>query len=167
MDDIEDIFEAVIDIEDIAEEIFEPEELVEDFIEDPLEIAIAGIALIGGLLTLLLLFGTLIVLLFTAGPMAVLGILTLLALIVTLLAVGAFVYYRTNVPRHVEKKINEAVEQADENTRKNESMTEQEAIEELKQQYTDGRIDEQELERSIDEVLKHDRKPKRIIKERN
>lgn len=167
MDDLEDIFEAIIDIEDIGEEIFEPDELLEDFIEDPLEIAIAGIALIGGLLTILLLFLTLTVLLFTAGPIAVLGVFTGILLLITVLAVAGFVYYRTNVPRQLEKKINKSLEEADKETRENEKMTEKQAIENLKEKYTNGELTERELEKAIEDVLKHEHKPKSVIKEYN
>lgn len=163
MDDLDDIFE---DIEDIGEEILEPDELLEDLIEEPTEVITSLIAVIFGGITILLILLTLILLLITTGPLAILATFAGLTLFITVISIGAFIYLRTNIPNQVETKINNALEQADTQKRENENLTEQEAIEQVKQQYTNGEITEQELDQAIDDILKHQDKPEHIVKDR-
>lgn len=165
MDDLEDAFEAIIDIEDIAEEIFEPDELLEDLIEDPLEIiASLAVVLFGGL-TILLILLVLLLLLIASGPLAILATFAGLTMFVTIISIGAFIYLRTNIPNHVETKINNALEQADTQQHEKENLTEKEAIEKVREQYISGEITEQELEESIDQILEHEKKPEETIKQ--
>ena len=161
MDDLEDVVEAVVDIEDIVEEIAEPAELIEDFIESPLLIALALGAVLAAVITGLLVVATLVFLLF-AGPVLVVGFLAMVFLFLTLLAVGSFVYFRTDIPSDVQHKIDTALEQSDDTPRDNSELTEQEAIERLKTQYANGDLDEYELERALDDVLTSER-PERVV----
>lgn len=162
MDDLEDIVEAVVDIEDIVEEIAEPDELIEDFVESPLLIALALAAALGAVLTVLLIAATLLFVLFAVGPVVVVGFLAVVFLFVTLLAVGGFVYFRTDIPSDVQRKLETALEGADDTPQANAKMTEQEAIEALKQQYANGDLDGYELEQALEDVLTSDQ-PERVV----
>lgn len=165
MDDFEDILEAFDDIEDIGEEIFEPEELIEDLIEDPAEILLAVAGLITGIVAIVVILILLLFLILSTGPVAILATFAGIALLITFLSVGLFVYFRTNIPRHVEKKVNKALEEAENEKRKGESITEEEAINRIKQEYSEGDMTEEELENALDEVVKHDQKPKQVVKQ--
>jgi uncharacterized protein (DUF58 family) len=153
MVDLEDLVEAVVDIEDIAEEVLEPAELLEDFIETPLLVAFALGAVVAAILTVLLLLLTLLLLLFAIGPVAVAASLVIIGGLVTMLAVAGFVYLRPNIPSSVRRKIEAARARSDDTCRDGASMSEQEAIDELKAQYVEGKLTEPELERALDDVL--------------
>mgnify|MGYP006280286799 FL=1 len=161
MDDLEDIVEAVVDIEDIVEEVAEPAELIEDFVESPLLIALALGAVLAAAVTVLLVLATILFVLF-AGPVLVVGFLAMVFLFFTLLAVGGFIYFRTDIPSDVQRKIDSALERSDNTPRENSEMTEQEAIERLKTQYANDELDDYELERALEDVLTSDR-PERVV----
>ena len=161
MDDLEDIVEAVVDIEEIVEEVAEPAELIEDFVESPLLIALALGAVLAAIVTFLLVLATILFLLF-AGPVLIVGFLAMVFLFLTLLAVGGFVYFRTDIPSDVQRKIDSALERSDDTPRNDSEMTEQEAIERIKTEYANGNLDDYELERALDDVLTSDR-PERVV----
>lgn len=165
MDEIGDLFEKLEEIEDIGEEILDPEDLVEDLIEDPVEVLLAVAAIVAGIVTIIVLIILALFLVLTTGPLAILAVFAGMTFFITILAVGLFLYFRTDIPRHMEKKIDRALEEADDNKRKDESMTEEEAINEIKQKYSAGELTENELEEALDEVVKHDQKPKQVTKE--
>jgi hypothetical protein len=153
MVDIEDIVEAVVEIEDIVEEIAEPDELVEDFLETPLMIAFALAAGVAAVLTLLLVAVTLLFALFALGPVAVAASLVVVSGLVTLLTVAGFVYFRTEIPADLRRTIEAARARSDGTRREDASMSEAEAIDELKTRYARGRLTEAELERALEDVL--------------
>jgi hypothetical protein len=153
MVDLEDLVEAVVDIEDIAEEVLEPAELLEDFVETPLLVAFALGAVVAAVLTVLFVLLTLLFLLFAIGPVAVAASLVIVGGLLTMLTVAGFVYFRPEIPSSVRRKIEAARERSDETCRDGASMSEQEAIDELKTLYVEGKLTEPELERALDEVL--------------
>lgn len=163
MADLDDILEAALDIEDIVEEVVEPGELLEDFIKYPLTIAVAVVAAIFALVTLFLLFVTVVLLVFAIGFVEVLVLLTVLGLLATVGMFGLFLYIRTDVPRKVREKIEDAREQADDTPTKTGTMTEQEAIDELGEQYASGNLNDREMEEALEEVLTSER-PEEVVR---
>jgi len=161
MDDLEDIVEAVVDIEDIVEEIADPAELIEDFVSSPLLIALALAAALAAVVTVLLVAATILFLLL-AGPVLIVGFLAVVFLFLTLFAVGGFVYFRTDIPSDVQRKIDTALERSDDTPRGDGEMTEREAIERIKTQYANDELDDYELERALEDVLTSDR-PERVV----
>ncbi|EMA09549.1 hypothetical protein SAMN05443574_1391 [Haloarcula vallismortis] len=153
MTDVEDLVEAVVDIEDIVEEIADPDDLIEDFVANPLMILFAFTAALAGLFLLCLFVLTLILLVLAFGPVEVLVLLMILSFVVFAGSVGAFLYVRTDIPSDVYHKINNALEQADDSPETEGAMTETEAIEELKNQYAAGNLDDYELEQALDDAL--------------
>jgi len=153
MVDLEDFVEAVVDIEDIVEELAEPAELLEDFVETPLLVVLALGAAAAAVLTVLFLLLTLLLLVFTVGPVAVVASLAVVGSVLTILAVAGFVYFRTDIPADVRQKIKAARERSDSARQEGASMSEKEAIDELKSQYVQGKLTEPELERALDDVL--------------
>lgn len=153
MADIEDLAEAVFDIEDIVEEIADPEDLIEDFIANPLMILFAFIAALAGLFLLVLFLITLVLLVLAFGPVEVLVLLTVLSLVVFVGSVAAFLHVRTDIPSDMYHKINTALEQADDSPQKEGPMSEKEAIEELKNQYARGNLNDYELDQALDDAL--------------
>lgn len=153
MTDVEDIVEAVFDIEDIVEEVADPEDLIEDFIANPLMILFAFTAVLAGLFLLLLFLITLVLLVLAFGPVEVLVLLMVLSLVVLVGSVAAFLYVRTDIPSDVYHRINDALEQADDSPETDGPMTEKEAIEELKDQYAAGNLDDYELDQALDDAL--------------
>lgn len=153
MTDVEDLAEAIIDIEDIVEEIADPDDLIEDFVANPLMILFAFTAALAGLFLLCLFVLTLILLVLAFGPVEVLVLLMILSFVVFAGSVGAFLYVRTDIPSDVYHKINNALEQADDSPETEGAMTETEAIEELKNQYAAGNLDDYELEQALDDAL--------------
>lgn len=161
MDDLEDVVEAVVDIEDIVEEVADPEELLEDFVESPLLIGLALSAVLAAVITVLLVIVTLLFVLF-AGPVFVVGALAMGCLFMTALAVGGFIYFRTDIPSDLQQRVDNALEQSDDTPPDDAEMSEQEAIEELKTQYASGELDDYELEQALDDVLTSDQ-PERVV----
>jgi len=161
MDDIEDLFEAVVDIEDIVEEVAEPGELIEDFVESPLLIALALAAALAAVVTALLIAATLLFVLL-AGPVLVVGFLAVVFLFLTLFAVGGFIYFRTDIPSDVQRKLDSALERSDDTPRNDSEMTEREAIEQIKTEYANGNLDDYELDRALDDVLTSEQ-PERVV----
>lgn len=153
MVDLEDLVEAVVDIEDIAEEILEPAALLEDFVETPLLVAFALGAAVAAVLTVLFVLLTLLFVLFAIGPIAVVASLVIAGGVLTMLTVAGFIYFRPDIPASVRRKIEAAREHSDGTRRDGASMSEQEAIDELKTQYVEGTLTEPELERALDDVL--------------
>lgn len=153
MADIDDLVEAIVDIEDVVEEIADPEELVEDLIENPFVILFGLVAGFAGLLTLLLVAVTITAVLLSIGPVAILVGLTVVMTLVLLVAVGAFLYVRTDIPSNVQQKIDSALARADDTPHEGEETTEQEAIDELKELYAAGELRDHELDQALDDVL--------------
>lgn len=162
MADLEDFVEAVVDIEDIVEEVAEPDDLLEDFIEHPLLIALALGAGVLALVTVLLLAAAVVFLVFAVGPVAVIVSLALVCILLTTLAVAAFVYFRTDIPSDVQRKIEAARQHSTDTPDQDATMSEQEAIEELKRQYAAGDLTDRELERALEEVMTSD-DPERVV----
>jgi hypothetical protein len=162
MVDLEDVVEAVGDIEDIVEELADPEELVEDFVESPLLVVLALGAAVAAVGTVLLLLLTLLLLLLAVGPVAVLASLVVVGVLLTTLAVGGFVYFRTDIPADVRRTIEAARERSASTPRDGATMSEQEAIDELKAQYAAGTLTESELEQALDDVLTSS-EPERVV----
>ncbi|WP_142861186.1 hypothetical protein [Salinigranum halophilum] len=162
MVDLEDFVEAVVDIEDIVEELTEPAALLEDFVEAPLLIVFALGAAVAAVLTLVLMLMTLLFVLFAVGPVAVVASLVLVGGLLTMLTVAGFVYLRPEIPASVRRKIDAARERSDSTRRDGASMSEQEAIDELKRQYVEGTLTEPELERALDDVLRSN-DPARVV----
>jgi hypothetical protein len=162
MVDLEDFVEAIVDIEDIVEELTEPAALLEDFVEAPLLIVFALGAAVAAVLTLVLMLMTLLFVLFAVGPVAVVASLVLVGGLLTMLTVAGFVYLRPEIPASVRRKIDAARERSDSTRRDGASMSEQEAIDELKRQYVEGTLTEPELERALDDVLRSN-DPARVV----
>jgi hypothetical protein len=162
MDDIEEIVEAIDDIEDVVEEVFEPEDLLGDLIENTAMVVIALIAGFAAVLTFLLFFLTVVLALLSVGPVTILAALTFLNFFVVGLAVGAFLYIRTDIPADVRKKLRSAREQADDTPHDDGSMTQQEAVDELKEQYAEGEIEDHELDDALDEALTSE-EPEKVV----
>jgi membrane protein implicated in regulation of membrane protease activity len=99
-------------------------------------------AAVAAVLTLLL---ALLFVLFAIGPVAVVATLVVVGDLSTMLAVAGFVYLRPDIPSSVRRKIEAARERSDDTRRKSASMSEQEAIDELKRQYVEGTLTEPEL----------------------
>lgn len=153
MADIEDLLEAVFDIEDIVEEVADPEDLIEDFEANPPMVLFAFAAALAGLFLLVLFVITLILLVLATGPVEALVVLMVVSFVVLVGAVAAFLYVRTDVPSDVYHKITDALEQADDSPEKEGPMTEKEAIEELKDQYAAGNLDDHELDQALEDAL--------------
>ena len=162
MVDVEDFVEALVDIEDIVEEIADPEELLEDFVEAPLLIVLALGAAIAAIVTALLVVATLVFLLFAVGPVVVVASLAIVGVFLTTFAVAGFVYFRTDVPSDVQRMIEAARGRSDETRKEGASMSEQEAIDELKARYAEGELTESELELALEDVLTSD-DPGRVL----
>lgn len=162
MVDLEDLVEAVVDIEDIVAELAEPDELLEEFLESPLVILLALGAAVAALLTALLVAATVLFLVFAVGPVAVVATLAVLSVLGTLLAVGGFVYFRTDIPSDVQRQIDAARGRSTDTPQRGAAMSETEAIDELKTQYAHGELTEAELERALEDVLTAE-DPERVV----
>lgn len=164
MDDLDDIAEAIFDIEDIVEEVVEPEEFLEDFVENPLLVIFAIVAGFAAILTVLLLLFTVALLVLAVGPVGILVLLTVLNLLLLGLAIAGFLYVRTDIPSDVQQKINDALREADDTPKKEGSMTEEEAVTELKEEYARGNLDDHELEQALEDALTSER-PEEVVEE--
>lgn len=162
MDDLDDVAEAIVDIEDIVEEIADPEELLDDLLDDPLVILFGLVAGFAALIAALLLLLTVALLVLAIGPVEVVALLTVLCFLAMGLAIGGFLYVRTDIPSDVQRKIDAALERADETPKQNGSMTEEEAITELKNQYANGEIDDHELDQALEDALTSDQ-PEKVV----
>lgn len=177
MDDLDDIVEAVIDVEDVAEELLDPDELIEDLVADPLEVLIALFAAAAALFTLMIGAILLILVVFQYGLVPIVAALTVLGLLATTIAIGLFLYVRTDVPRRVERRIERARERAADSrgaeaagdgtgTRADgdAATSEEEAIERLREQYAEREISVRELEAGLEEIMGSD-DPGRVVRE--
>lgn len=153
MADAEDLVEAVFDIEDIVEEVADPEDLVEDFFINPLMVLFAFTAALAGVFLLVLLLGVLVLLALAFGPIEALAFLTVLSFVVFAASVAGFLYVRRGIPSDVYSRVEDALNRADDAPPKDGRMSEKEAIEELKQQYAAGNLDDRELDRALDDAL--------------
>jgi hypothetical protein len=88
--------------------------------------------------------------------------LTVLGLLATVLAVAAFLSLRRGIPHEVRREISEARRRADDGHPRDGSMTEQEAIDELKQQYAEGELSDRELEAAPEAAITSDR-PEEVV----
>jgi len=166
MTDLEDIIEAVFEIEDLLVEIAEPDELIDDLVVDPLVILVGLVAGVAGIIAFGLFILTTFLLLLAIGPVRVLAVLTVVSFLTTLLAIGAFLYIRTDIPTSTQEKIDDALQQADDPPGDDSGMTEQEAINEIKTQYANGKLDDHELDAALEQVLTSEQ-PETIVKEYN
>jgi hypothetical protein len=165
MDDLDDIAEGLFEIEDIVEEVFEPEELIEDLASNTMAVVFALVAGLAALLTLLLVAVAVVLLALSLGPVAALvaiGVLAVFGLLVTVLAVGGFLYVRTSLPSDVQQTVDDALARADDEPQQDGPMTEQEAIDELTEEYAEGNLDDRELEQALDEALTSEN-PERVV----
>jgi hypothetical protein len=162
MADIEDLVEALVDIEGVVEEVGEPTELVEDLVNNPFMILFGLLAGFGGVISLLLLALTLTSWLLSVGPLWILTALTIFMFLLVLVAIGGFLYVRTSIPDSVQQRIDDALARADDTPQETEAMTEQEAIDELKDLYATGELRDHELDQALDDVLTSDN-PERVI----
>jgi uncharacterized membrane protein YqjE len=162
MDDLEDVVEALDDIEDIAEEVFEPDDLIEDLIEEPATVLVALLAGVAALFAVFLFLITVVLALLAFGPVTLLAVLTLLNVLVVGLAVGAFLYVRTSIPSDVRKKFRSAQKQADDRPHQDDSMSQEEAVDELKERYAAGEIEDHELDEALDDALTSD-EPEKVV----
>jgi len=156
MDDLDDIVEGLFEIEDIFEEVLEPGELLEDLASNTIAVVFALAAGFAALLTLLLLAVAVVLLALSVGPVAAvvaLAVLGMLGLLVTVLAVGGFLYFRTGLRSDIQRKIDDALARADDEPQRDDGMTEEEAIAELKDAYAEGNIEDHELDRALDDAL--------------
>ena len=116
----------------------------------------AFIAALAGLFLLFLFLITLVLLVLAFGPVEVLVRLMMLSFVVFVGSIAAFLYARTNISSDAYRKINNALEQAEDSPKKEGSMSEKEAIEERKHQYAAGNLDDCELEQALDDALTGD-----------
>lgn len=153
MDDLEDVFEAIVDVEEIAEEIADPEDLLEDFAVDPRTVA-AGLAVaVAGLFTLLMLVLSVVLFAFRFGLLPIVVALTVFGFLVTITAVAVFLYVRPNMSIEVQREVAEARERVDDRQSQDSSMTETEAIDALKDKYAEGQISEWQLEEGLEAII--------------
>lgn len=163
----------MVDLDDLEDIVDDPEDIVEDFIEfdDILETALSSpgtiIAAIIGvvsfgilLLGLLLTFLGLIVGLEIAT--VIIGIITALSFVAMLGAFGLLLHIHTSIPNDVQSMVQDARQRADSEPHGTESMSEEQAIEELKTQYAEGDLTQRELEQRIDDVFETD-DPERVV----
>lgn len=153
MDDLDDVLEAVDELEDLVEEVADPEDLVEDALAEPLTViaALAAAAMAAfGVLALLL---TAVLLVFALGLVRAVAAIAVLSIALSLVSFGAFLYLRTDVPDHVQAKIDEALARADQTTHEDASMTDEEAIDVVREQYAEGELDDRELERRLEAIM--------------
>lgn len=166
MTDLDDILEGIFDIEDIAEEIFEPDELIEDFLERPKRMASALLAIIATIFTIIFLLITVVLILLATGPIIALALTGLLTLIGAVLCVAIFLHLRTDIPSDVRKRIEDAMNKAEDERSQYEDMSEKKAVENLKSKYVNGEISEEELDKALDETLGNN-DPKQVVRQYN
>lgn len=166
MTDLDDVVEAVVDIEDLLEEVADPEELIEDLVADPVVILVGLLAGIAGVIALFLFVVTVLLLVLAIGPVRILALLTAVSFLTMLLAVGAFLYLRTDIPADVQQKIETALQQADDTPTDDSGLSEQEAINEIKTKYANGELDDHELDAALEDVLTSDQ-PEQVVREYN
>ncbi len=152
MDDLDDVLEVA----DELEEFVELDDVVEDVFDNALAGAAAVAAVIAGLLTLLLVVATVALLVLSVGVFRAVAVLAIVTSLITLAAVGAFLYFRTTIPDHVQSRIDEALARADDTPPGDGTMSEQEAIEAVKEQYADGDLTNRELERRLEAIMESD-----------
>jgi uncharacterized membrane protein len=162
MDDLEDVAEAVFDIEEFIEEVADPEDLIEDFEVDPTTVVVGLIAGLAGLFTLLMVLLSVLVFAFRFGLLPLVVGLAVFGFLVTLGAVVAFLYVRPDMPFEVQREVEKARERANDTPHKDGSMTEQEAIDALKDKYAAGEITDHELEEALDDALTSER-PEEVV----
>lgn len=150
--DLDDLIEAAVDIEDIAEEVAEPADLIEDFVESPAMVLVALLAAGAAVFTLLMLAVAVIGAL-VFGFVWVAVVLALFGLFVTIGAIAVFLYVRTDIPSGVRRRIEDAREQADDTPRESAQMSEEEAIDELRALYAEGKIRDHELDDALEAAL--------------
>jgi len=160
--DLDDVVEAAVDIEDIAEEVADPEDLIEDFAESPAVVVIALVAAGAAVFTLLMIILAIIAAL-VFGFVGVLLIFAFLGLFATIGAIAVFLYLRTDIPSDVRRRIEDAREQADHSPTANARMPEEEAIEDLRELYATGEIDDHELDEALEAALTSD-DPEQVVR---
>jgi apolipoprotein N-acyltransferase len=121
-------------------------------------------ALLGVALTVVLVVSVVVLVALSAGLVAALAtlvILTLLCLFLLILGVGVLLYFRGS-SSSAQERIEEALARADDTPQADGSMTEEEAVTELKSEYAEGNIDDEELDRALDDALTSEQ-PERVV----
>jgi apolipoprotein N-acyltransferase len=121
-------------------------------------------ALLGVALTVVLVVSAVVLVALSAGLVAALAtlvILTLLCLFLLILGVGVLLYFRGS-SSSAQERIEEALARADDTPQADGSMTEEEAVTELKSEYAEGNIDDEELDRALDDALTSEQ-PERVV----
>lgn len=163
MDDLEDVFEVFDDVEDVVEDFADPEDLVEDLVENTLLVVGVVVAVVAAGVFLLGLLFIAAAFLLAGGIVPVLVVLVVLALVAGVAGLGAVVYAHTSVSKDARRKIDDALERADDGDHEDDGgLTEQEAIERLREQYASDDITHEELERRIEAVFEAD-DPERVV----
>jgi hypothetical protein len=156
MADIDDLIER----ED-AFDALNPEGLVER-LASSLMLVVA--AVLAAVLTVVLVVSIVALVALSAGLVAALAtlvVLTLLCLLLLIAGVGALLYFRGS-STSAQERIEEARARADDTPHGDGSMTEEEAVTELKSEYAEGNIDDEELDQALDDALTSER-PERVV----
>jgi len=118
-------------------------------------------ALLGVALTVVLVVSAVVLVALSAGLVAALAtlvVLTLLCLFLLILGVGVLLSLRSGSSGAQER----VLARADDTPQADGSMTEEEAVTELKSEYAEGNIDDEELDRALDDALTSER-PERVV----
>ncbi|ERH10133.1 MAG: hypothetical protein J07HX64_01903 [halophilic archaeon J07HX64] len=121
-------------------------------------------AVLAAVLTVVLVVLTVALVALSAGLVAALitlVTLTLVCLLLLIVGVGALLYRRSS-PTSTQERIDEALARADDTPHGDGSMTEEEAVTELKSEYAEGNIDDDELDQALDDALTSER-PERVV----
>jgi apolipoprotein N-acyltransferase len=121
-------------------------------------------ALLGVALTVVLVVSAVVLVALSAGLVAALAtlvVLTLLCLFLLILGVGVLLSLRSG-SSGAQERVEEALARADDTPQADGSMTEEEAVTELKSEYAEGNIDDEELDRALDDALTSEQ-PERVV----
>jgi len=156
MADIDDL----VEIED-AFDALNPEDLVERLASS---LMLVVVAVLGALLTVVLVVSVVALVALSVGLVAALATLvalTLLCLLLLIVGVGVFLYFRGR-SSNAQERIAEALARADDTPQADGSMTEEAAVTELKSEYAEGNIDDEELDQALDDALTSEQ-PERVV----
>jgi len=156
MADIDDL----VEIED-AFDALDPDGLVERLASSLLLVVVA---VLGALLTVVLVVSVVALVALSAGLVAALAtlvVLTLLCLLLLIIGVGVFLYLRSS-SSGAQERIDQALARADDTPQPDSSMTEEAAVTELKSEYAEGNIGDEELDRALDDALTSEQ-PERVV----
>lgn len=105
-------------------------------------------------------------LLFESGLVVLVAVVVAFGFVVTAVAVAAFLFVRTDVPHRVERRVDRARDRVDGSPRtgRDAGMTEEAAIDRLRDLYAEGHLDERELEDGLEAVIAGD-DPEAVVRE--